>query len=132
MEGIPTDVTDSAELDGASETQKLVYIVMPLLKPTLCALGLFAAVTHWNSWFDGLIYLNSPMKYPLQTYLQTQVVSTNLMALETLRDVRQIGLISDRTGKAAQIFLAAVPVLMIYPFLQKYFTTGIVMGSVKG
>lgn len=54
------------------------------------------------------------------------------MALESLRDIRQIGMISDRTGKASQIFLAAVPVLMIYPFLQKYFTAGIVMGSVKG
>ena len=98
----------------------------------LATVTLFAIVNHWNSWFDGLIYLNSPEKYPLQTYLQTQVVSTNLMALEKLRDIRQIGMISDRTGKAAQIFLAAIPVLMIYPFLQKYFTTGIVMGSVKG
>ena len=119
-------------MDGATNFRVLRMIILPVSKPVLATVTLFVIVNHWNSWFDGLIYLNSPMKYPLQTYLQTQVVSTNLMALETLRDVRQIGLISDRTGKAAQIFLAAVPVLMIYPFLQKYFTTGIVMGSVKG
>ena len=76
--------------------------------------------------------MNDPRNYPLQTYLQTQVVSQDIMALESLRDVRQIANISDRTGKAAQIFLAAIPVLAVYPFLQKYFTTGIVMGSVKG
>ena len=103
-----------------------------MLTASMATICLFSIVHHWNSWFDGLIYLNSPDHYPLQTYLQTQVVSANLMALESLRDIRQIGMISDRTGKASQIFLAAVPVLMIYPFLQKYFTAGIVMGSVKG
>ena len=130
--GLPYALTESALIDGANHFQIMTKIVVPISKPSLATVGLFTMVNHWNSWFDGLLYLNSPIKYPLQTYLQTQVVSTNLMALETLRDVRQIGLISDRTGKAAQIFLAAVPVLIIYPCLQKYFTTGIVMGSVKG
>ena len=125
---LPKELEEAAYVDGATNFRVLRMIILPVSKPVLATVTLFVIVNHWNSWFDGLIYLNSPMKYPLQTYLQTQVVSTNLMALETLRDVRQIGLISDRTGKAAQIFLAAVPVLMIYPFLQKYFTTGIVMG----
>ena len=87
---------------------------------------------HPDSWFDGLIYMNQPERYPLQTYLQTMVISKNLTTMDSLRDVRSMANVSDRTGKAAQIFLAAAPVLAVYPFLQKYFTTGIVMGSVKG
>lgn len=129
---LPKELEEAAYVDGATHWKVLKNIILPVSKPVLATVMLFVIVNHWNSWFDGLIYLNSPENYPLQTYLQTQVVSTNLMALEKLRDIRQIGMISDRTGKAAQIFLAAVPVLMIYPFLQKYFTAGIVMGSVKG
>lgn len=129
---LPKELEEAAYVDGATHWQVLVRIILPVSKPVLATVTLFVIVNHWNSWFDGLIYLNSPDHYPLQTYLQTQVVSANLMALESLRDIRQIGMISDRTGKASQIFLAAVPVLMIYPFLQKYFTAGIVMGSVKG
>ncbi len=129
---LPKELEEAAYVDGATHWKVLRLIILPVSKPVLATVILYIIVNHWNSWFDGLIYMNSPDNYPLQTYLQTQVVSTNLMALESLRDVRQIGMISDRTGKAAQIFLAAVPVLLIYPFLQKYFTTGIVMGSVKG
>ena len=129
---LPKELEEAAYVDGATHWKVLRMIILPVSKPVLATVTLYIIVNHWNAWFDGLIYMNSPDNYPLQTYLQTQVVSTNLMALETLRDVRQIGMISDRTGKAAQIFLAAGPVLMIYPFLQKYFTTGIVMGSVKG
>lgn len=129
---LPKELEEAAYVDGATHWKVLSRIVLPVSKPVLATVTLFIIVNHWNSWFDGLIYLNSPSRYPLQTYLQTQVVSANLMALESLRDIRQIGMISDRTGKASQIFLAAVPVLMIYPFLQKYFTAGIVMGSVKG
>ena len=129
---LPKELEEAAYVDGATHWEVLVRIIIPVSKPVLATVTLFVIVNHWNSWFDGLIYLNSPDHYPLQTYLQTQVVSANLMALESLRDIRQIGMISDRTGKASQIFLAAVPVLMIYPFLQKYFTAGIVMGSVKG
>ncbi|MDO4443923.1 MAG: carbohydrate ABC transporter permease [Bacillota bacterium] len=129
---LPKELEEAAYVDGATHWKVLQKIILPVSKPVLATVTLFVIVNHWNSWFEGLIYMNSPDKYPLQTYLQTQVVSANLMALESLRDVRQIGMISDRTGKAAQIFLAALPVLMIYPFLQKYFTAGIVMGSVKG
>lgn len=129
---LPKELEEAAYVDGATHWQVLLRIILPVSKPVLATVTLFVIVNHWNSWFDGLIYLNSPDHYPLQTYLQTQVVSANLMAQESLRDIRQIGMISDRTGKASQIFLAAVPVLMIYPFLQKYFTAGIVMGSVKG
>jgi putative aldouronate transport system permease protein len=129
---IPKELEEAALMDGAGNVRVLVSIILPVSTPVLATIALFFIVNHWNSWFDGLIYMNSPGKYPLQTYLQTMVISRDLMVMESLRDVRNIPDISDRTGKAAQIFLAALPVLIVYPFLQKYFTTGIVMGSVKG
>lgn len=129
---LPKELEEAAYVDGASHWQVLSRIILPVSKPVLATVTLYVIVNHWNSWFDGLIYMNSPENYPLQTYLQTQVVSANLMSMDNIRNIRQLGQISDRTGKASQIFLAAIPVLMIYPFLQKYFTAGIVVGSVKG
>ncbi len=129
---IPKELEEAAQIDGAGHLRVLLSVILPVSAPVLATVTLFFIVNHWNSWFDGLIYMNSPEKYHLQTYLQTMVISRDLMAMESLRDVRTSGTISDATGKAAQIFLAALPILLIYPFLQKYFTTGIVMGSVKG
>ena len=120
-----------AAIDGAGHFRILWQIILPISKPVIATVLLFVIVNHWNSWFDGLIYMNTPSKYPLQTYLQTRVVNKNIKAAEAIRDFRNMSNISDRTGKAAQIFLAAVPVLIVYPFLQKYFTSGLVMGSVK-
>ena len=129
---IPKELEEAAVMDGAGHVRVLVSIVLPVSTPVLATVALFFIVNHWNSWFDGLIYMNNPEKYPLQTYMQSMVISRDLMVMESLRDVRNIPDISDRTGKAAQIFLAALPVLIVYPFLQRYFTAGIVMGSVKG
>jgi len=130
--GIPKEMEEAALIDGAGHGRLLWSVMLPVSAPVLATIALFYIVNHWNGWFDGLIYMNNPDNYPLQTYMQTMVVSKNLMTMESLRDVRQISNISDRTGKAAQVFLATLPILMVYPFLQKYFTAGIVMGSVKG
>ena len=95
----------------------------------LATISLFTMVFHWNSWFDGLIYMTKAENYPLSTLLQTIVVQRDLsnMSLdaETLRNL------SERTVKAAQIFIAAVPMLVVYPFIQKYFVKGIVLGAEK-
>ena len=91
----------------------------------------FALVTHWNSWFDGMIYMNRAENYPMQTYLQSILVSTNTK-LMTKAQAQLLALISDRTLKAAQIVIATVPILLVYPFLQKYFVAGMTLGSVKG
>lgn len=128
---IPKELQEVAAIDGAGHFRILWQIILPISKPVIATVLLFVIVNHWNSWFDGLIYMNTPSKYPLQTYLQTRVVNKNIKAAEAIRDFRNMSNISDRTGKAAQIFLAAVPVLIVYPFLQKYFTSGLVMGSVK-
>ena len=128
---IPKELEEAAAIDGASHWTILFRILLPLSLPVLATVTLFVAVAHWNAWFDGLILMNSPDKYPLQSYLQTIVVNADPRML-TERDLALLKIINNRTTRAAQIFIAMVPILVIYPFLQRYFTTGIKLGSVKG
>jgi putative aldouronate transport system permease protein len=128
---IPEEIEEASLMDGANRWQALWKIAVPLSAPAIATLTLFCIVTHWNSWFEGLILMNSPDNYPLQSYLQTVIVNRD-MSLLSAADVARWSEISDRTSKAAQVFVAMVPVLLVYPFLQKYFAEGIVMGSVKG
>ena len=130
---IPKELEESAYIDGAGHLTTLLKICLPLSRPALATLALFAMVGHWNSWFDGLIYMNSPSRYPLQTYLFTSVIMSNFeIASLDPEEMVLMNLISDRTVKASQIFVAAVPIILVYPFLQKHFVKGIVLGSVKG
>jgi len=128
---IPKELEEAAAMDGAGHWTILLRVLLPLSLPILATLTLFVAVAHWNAWFDGLILMNSPDKYPLQSYLQTVVINPDPRML-TERDLALLQLISNRTTRAAQIFIAMVPILLVYPFLQRYFTTGIKLGSVKG
>ncbi|RAV16697.1 carbohydrate ABC transporter permease [Paenibacillus contaminans] len=133
--GTPKEIQEAAFVDGCTHWQLLWKIMVPISMPALATILLFTCVGQWNSWFDGLIYMNSPANYPLQTYLQTLVVSTELFTAGgnlTAEDMKALAEVSDRTTKASQIFMAAMPVLVLYPFLQKYFMKGIVLGSVKG
>ncbi|MFC3801949.1 carbohydrate ABC transporter permease [Cohnella sp. GCM10012308] len=131
FKSLPEEIEEAAEMDGAGRWQALWRITVPLSAPAVATLTLFCIVTHWNSWFEGLILMNSPSHYPLQSYLQTVIVGRDLSLL-TSADIARWSEINDRTSKAAQVFVAMVPVLLVYPFLQKYFAEGIVMGSVKG
>lgn len=128
---IPKELEEAAAMDGAGHWTILFRVLLPMSLPVLATLTLFVAVSHWNQWFDGLILMNSPDKYPLQSYLQTVVVNPDPRML-TERDLGLLKVISNRTTRAAQIFIAMIPILLIYPFLQRYFTTGIKLGSVKG
>lgn len=127
--GLPKELEEAAFMDGAGHMTTLIRVVLPLSAPALATIGLFATVGHWNSWFDGLIYMNSPDHYPLQSYLQTVVINRDLSLTAT--DLKSLAEVSDRTAKAAQIFLGALPILLVYPFLQRFFMKGIVLGSVK-
>jgi putative aldouronate transport system permease protein len=129
--GLPSEIEEAAFIDGASHWQTLWRVCVPLSLPALATLVLFSAVGHWNSWFDGIILMNKVEHYPLQSYLQTIIVKRTLQKA-TLKDVQEFAAVSDRTNKAAQIFIGALPILVLYPFLQRYFMTGIVLGSVKG
>ena len=128
---LPGELEEAALIDGAGHFRILWQIYVPTSKPALATLVLFCTVGHWNSWFDGMIFMNRPEHYPLQTYLQSVIVmrDLSLMGDDEWKNLMQI---SDRTVKSAQIFMGALPILMVYPFLQRYFVKGIVLGSVKG
>jgi len=132
--GVPKELEESAAMDGATVWQVLWKIVVPLSKPALATIALFSAVGHWNSWFDGLVLMSDPKNYPLQTYLQTVVVSRDMTLFQhaTREQLEMLQAISDRTTKAAQIFIATLPILLVYPFLQRYFVKGLTLGAVKG
>ncbi|RAV15306.1 carbohydrate ABC transporter permease [Paenibacillus contaminans] len=129
--GLPRELEESAFIDGAGHFTIMWKIFVPLSLPALATLTLFSIVGHWNAWFDGIIYMNTPTKYPLQSYLQTAVIQEDLAAM-SVNDQKLIKEISNKTFRAAQLFLGALPVLLVYPFLQRFFISGIVMGSVKG
>ena len=136
LRSLPAELEEAALIDGANYLQILIYIILPVVKPALATVALFSIVFHWNSWFDGMIYIQRPENLPLQSYLQTIIInpgvlfSTNInISADLAETLRQI---SPRTIRAAQLLIAAIPVLIVYPFLQKYFSTGLVLGSVKG
>lgn len=136
MRSLPGELLEAAYMDGAGHVQTLVKVVLPVSLPTLATVTLFSFVGHWNSWFDGMIYMKTVDKYPLQTYLQTVVINPEAFFRNATNVSEELAnymnLVNARTTNAAQLFLATVPILCIYPFLQRYFTTGLVMGSVKG
>lgn len=125
---IPREMQEAAVMDGAGHFRILFGIYMPLSKPALATVTLYTFVSHWNSWFDGLIYMDFPEKYPLATFLQRVIVANDNSAMRTLVEVTEI---SERSTRAAQIFLAMLPILLFFPFVQKYFTQGIMLGGVK-
>ena len=128
--GLPRELLEASYIDGAGHWKTLLAIVVPTSMPVIATVTLFALVFHWNEWFYGLIFMNRTEHYPLQSYLQTIIVQKNFSEI-TAQDLNLLGKVSDRTVKAAQIFLGCVPILLVYPFLQRYFMAGIVMGSVK-
>ncbi len=130
---MPKELEEAAEIDGAGCVRSLVSILLPVAKPSLATVGLFCIVSHWNSWFDGLIYMNQSTMYPLQTYLRTLIVDPDLLIRSAGDEYALLlAVLNARTARASQLFLGMLPVLVVYPFLQKYFTAGLVLGSVKG
>ncbi len=133
MRGLPPEIEEAASIDGAGQLRILFEIILPVLKPALATVGLFAFVYHWNDWFTGALFMHDPKNYPLQTYLQTLLTNFNDMLRQSGSDYYALlARMNEQTGRAAQLFLGLIPTLIVYPFLQKYFTTGLVMGSVKG
>jgi len=130
---LPKELEESAMIDGAGHWTILWRIYVPVSTAGIATIALFTTVGHWNAWFDGLILMNRPENYPLQSYLQTVILGLNTMLGTTsiAEDWKVLQYISDRTVKAAQIFLGALPIITLYPFLQRYFIKGIVLGSVK-
>ena len=130
--GIPRELDEAATIDGAGQWRVLWRIYLPVSLPSIATIGLFTIVGHWNAWFDGILYLNSPEKYPLQTYLSTLIMAINSqMTSISIEQIKAMENLSEKTLRTAQIFMGALPIMVVYPFLQKYFVKGITVGSVK-
>jgi len=127
----PRELEDAAIIDGASQWRIMWQVFVPTSTAALATVALLSTVYHWNEWFNGILYMSSPDQYPLQSYLRTIVIDMNLSKMGA-NDWQALVVVSDKTAKCAQIFLASIPILLIYPFLQRYFVKGMVLGSVKG
>ena len=132
--GIPKSLEEAAMLDGANLLQMLLKIYLPLVKPTLAVLVLYYAVGHWNDYFSALLYINDRGLYPLQYILREILISSKidqsvngLDAASIMKKLKEAG-----TMKYAIIIISTVPLMLVYPFIQKYFVKGIMLGAVKG
>ncbi|MBR7041593.1 MAG: carbohydrate ABC transporter permease [Clostridia bacterium] len=130
---LPDSLIESAQLDGANDVKILFSIVIPLSKATLSTMVLFYAVSHWNSYFDAMMYIRNKNMYPLQIHLRNLLVAG--IASEELQSAgtgTSAFVVSERTMRAATIIVSTLPILIVYPFVQRYFVTGVMIGSVKG
>lgn len=136
FENMPAELEESAKMDGAGEIRLMASVLIPMALPAMAAIGLFTAVAQWNSWFDAMIYLNNPKLRPLQ------LIITNMFSSSSLTDMGNINQaantinlenrVSNETLKMALVVFGTLPILCVYPFLQKYFTKGMYLGAVKG
>lgn len=130
FEQLPIEVEESAKVDGAGELITLWKIILPLALPSIATIGLFYAVGHWNSYFDAIMYINNPELMPLQVVLRNILLNAQFQAAES-------GLAPDQSVSTVAVQMAAViistlPILCVYPFIQKHFTKGVLLGAVKG
>ncbi|WP_321027556.1 carbohydrate ABC transporter permease [Eisenbergiella sp.] len=138
--GIPESLRESALIDGAGEMNIFLRIIIPLSKPVIAAIGLFVAVSHWNDWYSGAFYINSNKLMPLQTYLQklfssdslSMLAGNNQIVAEAAIRQSQTSTMTIMSVKMAAVMIGTLPILCVYPFLQKHFVKGMLVGSVKG
>jgi putative aldouronate transport system permease protein len=129
FEGIPNELKESARIDGATEIQVLLRVILPLSKAIMMTIGLFYGVAFWNDFFHAMLYLNSNSLQPLPILLRNILMASGM---NEYVEVNAFGDAPIAAIKAASVFLSAVPMVIAYPFIQKYFTKGTLLGSVKG
>lgn len=130
FQSLPESLTESARIDGASEWRILFQIYIPLSKPVLATVALWSAVGHWNSWFDALLFITEDRKQVLQIFLQRIVIESSTQMMELGITDAQMEFTGE-TIKAATIIITILPIILVYPFIQKYFVKGIMLGGVK-
>jgi ABC-type glycerol-3-phosphate transport system permease component len=137
--GIPIELEEAALLDGATHLDILFRVFLPVSLPVLATVTLFTAVGHWNSWFDGIVFLSKSESWPLQSFMYTVVTSrmlewqtSNIGGQDASRAAQSFANATPQGLVSAMIFLASFPIILVYPFLQRYFVTGLTIGSVKG
>ncbi len=133
FQAIPDSLIESAQLDGANDLTVLFRIVIPLSKATLATMLLFYAVSHWNSYFDAMLYINKKDLYPLQIMLRNMLIGGLFNEETAIAGASADAFaVTDATLRSAAIIVTTLPILIIYPFVQRYFVKGVMIGSVKG
>jgi len=131
FQSIPESLVEAARIDGASEWRILFRILIPLSKPVLATVALWTAVAHWNSWFDAMIYITGDNRQVLQTFLQRIVIENSTQLIEKGVVNPNLSQFTPETIKAATVVVTILPIVLVYPFLQKYFVKGIMLGGIK-
>ncbi|MFE0557614.1 carbohydrate ABC transporter permease [Paenibacillus sp. NPDC058910] len=131
FEAVPDSLEESAKIDGANEFVILFRIMMPLCMPVIAVMLLYYGVSHWNSWFQAMIYLQDRSLYPLQLVLRELLLLNDASSMASGASGGEVAVIGE-TLKHATIIVATVPILLVYPFLQKYFVKGALIGAIKG
>jgi putative aldouronate transport system permease protein len=130
---LPVEVEESAKIDGANDFVIFLKMILPMSKPVLATIGLFAGVYHWNDYFSGIIYINSPRLEPIQTFLYRVVAeSSSNQMLSSLPANITASNVTSNSIKLATMIVTTLPIVLVYPFLQKYFVKGMLVGAVKG
>jgi putative aldouronate transport system permease protein len=129
FQSVPGELYEAARLDGASEWSMLWRITIPLSKAVLAVVGLFYAVSYWNSWFNALIYLNTPSRWPLQLVLRTYILAGGQIADTSSTEAGLLA--APQTVQMAVVVLATIPIVLVYPFLQRFFVKGVLSGAIK-
>ncbi|RXZ82643.1 carbohydrate ABC transporter permease [Paenibacillaceae bacterium] len=132
FESLPEELEEAARIDGASDPYILFRILIPLSKPIIATLCLFAAVGYWNNFFNGIIYIRSETNWPLMLFLREVIEAASMMAEQSNAAETGAQQLTSETLKYATLMIVMLPILCVYPFLQKYFVKGIMLGSVKG
>lgn len=132
FKSLPEELEEAARIDGASPMCIMWKIYVPLAIPCIATVALFSFVGHWNAWFDAAIYIGDQTKIPLQTYIQQLVVDMNVSNSMSFEEQMQLAEVSGKSFNAAKVFVTMLPLLVAYPFVQKHFVKGIVVGAVKG
>lgn len=129
---IPPSLIEASRIDGAGEYRIFFQVVFPLLKPGLATVGLFMALGYWNDWYNAMLYINSNVKFPLQYMLYNLLQQTQALARIASQSGISVADLPSNSLKMAMAIVATGPILLVYPFVQKYFVKGITVGSVKG
>ncbi|RAV13338.1 carbohydrate ABC transporter permease [Paenibacillus contaminans] len=132
FDNLPVEIEEAAKVDGCGDVRTLFQIVLPLSAPTMATIGLFYGVSNWNAYFAGIMYLNDKTLYPLQVVLQNMIRSPDVSQELEVRNPAMFMQLPPETIKMATVVVAIVPILLVYPFLQRYFIKGMLLGSVKG
>lgn len=132
VNAIPTSLIEAAKIDGAGEWRILFQVIIPLLKPGIATVSLFLALGYWNDWYNAMLYINNTDKFPLQYMLYNMLQQTQALARVAAQSGIPVADIPSNSLKMAMAVVATGPILLVYPFVQKYFVKGITVGSVKG